>query len=133
MKNTEPWTVKLVSARIDEAVNTLKRLPEKKIQGYFCAWPDTLPGWEAYGWEKARTRLGPPSPDAIDRMDEAMEWFRWITPDQAKLVWSRSEKIQWKLIMRQLGVSRETARQRLIHALVIISSRLNQLEIQKNA
>jgi hypothetical protein len=127
------WDCKMVAAQIEEAAKTLDRLPEEKLRGMKSNWPETLPAREDYLWENTRVRLGPPSPEAIDRLDETMGWLRWLEPDQAKLVWSRAEKIQWKFIMRQLGVCRETARQRWIAALVNIASCLNHIDHKKNA
>jgi hypothetical protein len=37
---------------------------------------------EAYGWETTRIRPAVPSPDKIDRMDEAMAWLALI-PDES--------------------------------------------------
>ncbi|OSM07615.1 hypothetical protein MAIT1_04404 [Magnetofaba australis IT-1] len=92
-----------------------------------ASWPQVIHDfWNAYGWDKARTRLGPPTPDAIDRMDECMEWLRWLEPEQMRLVWARAERLQWKRIMAQLGVCRETARQRYLLAVATIAARLNQ-------
>jgi hypothetical protein len=128
----QKWDCKMVAAQIEEAAGTLGRLPEEKLRGVKSNWPEPLPAREDYRWENTKVRLGPPSPDAIDRMDETMGWLRWLEPDQAKLVWARAERIPWKLIMRQLGVCRETARQRWMAALVNIASCLNH-NVKSNA
>ena len=119
------WDCKMVAAQFEEAAETLKRLPDEKLRGLRSNWPETIPTREDYRCEQTRVPLGPPSPEAIDRLDETMGWLRWLEPEQARLVWSRAERIPWKLIMRQLGVCRETARQKWIAALVNIASCLN--------
>jgi hypothetical protein len=40
---------------------------------------------EAYGWEATRIRPAVPSPDKIDRMDEAMAWLA-IIPDESYVI-----------------------------------------------
>ena len=70
-------------------------------------------------------RPGPPSPDAIDRMDEAFTWLQWLEPDDAKLVWLRAEGVPWKLFTWRFGIGRTTAWRRWTAALIAIASRLN--------
>lgn len=127
----QKWDGKLVAERLEEAAETLKRLPGEQMRGYRSSWPETIPTWEDYGWNKAKVRLGPPLPEAIDRMDESMTWLRWLEKDQVRLVWSRAERIPWKLIMQKFGICRETARQKYLVALVNIASRLNQIAVEK--
>ena len=128
------WDKKMVAARLEEAAETMKRLPVTGLQpaSYISSWPPVLQEfWEAYGYDKARVRLGPPTGDAISRMDDTLDWLRWLEPEQVRLAWSRAERIPWKLLMRQLGVSRETARQRYQVALVSIAVRLNHINGEK--
>ena len=108
MANQKKWDEKMVIDRLEEAAEVMERLPNERMQGYPSSWPETLPGWEDYGWDKTRIRLGPPSPDAIDRMDSTLGWLRWLEPNAAKLVWSRAKQIPWKLIMRRFGLARST-------------------------
>ncbi len=103
------WNSKEVMARLEEAAQTLRRLPEEKVRGYQSSWPDTIPDWEQYGWGKAKIRLDPPTPEAIDRMDECLDWLRWLEPSEVRLVWARACRVNWKLIGRQIGVHRSTA------------------------
>jgi hypothetical protein len=109
-----------------EAVHTLRRLPEKRVQGYFSSWPPIVRDyWESFGWSETRVRLGPPSAAAIDRMDRALEWLAWLDADDAKLVWERASNTPWKEICWRLGVGRTTAWERWIAVLCVIAARLN--------
>jgi hypothetical protein len=120
------WTPTLVEERLEEAADTLRRLPAVKVQGYFSTWPPVIRDfWEAFGWNEVRVRLGPPSPAAIDRMDEALIWLSWLEPDDTRLVWLRACRVHWKLITWRFGVSRTTAWRNWVAALVSIASRLN--------
>jgi hypothetical protein len=123
------WDGKMVADRMEEAAATLKRLPDEKIRQLKSNWPETVPVWGDYGDEKTRLRLGPPSPDAIDRMDEALGWLNWLEPNHARLVWARAERIPWKLIMRQFGRARSTLSAWWMSALCQMAAILNNSKI----
>lgn len=119
------WTAKMVEDRIEEAADTLRRLPEQKVQGFFGTWPPVVRDfWEAFGWEEARIRRGPPQPGAIDRMDEVMIWLTWLEADDARIVWLRACRTPWKLITWRFGMSRTTAWRNWVAALLTIAARL---------
>lgn len=116
----------LVAERLEEAAETLRRLPAAKVQGYFSAWPPVVRDfWEAFGWETAQVRLGPPTPGAIDRMDEALAWLRWLEPDTARILWLRACGVRWKLITWRMGIGRTKAWQIWIGGLATIAVRLD--------
>jgi hypothetical protein len=107
MKSTKLST-NVVADRLKEAAETLRRLPKEKISSLKSNWPETIPTWGDYGDEKARVRLGPPSPDTIDRMDEALGWMRWLEPDETKLAWAVACGVNRKLIGAKFGIHRGT-------------------------
>ncbi len=136
MKGTamKKWDGKMVAARMEEAADIMKRLPATGLRpaGYVSSWPPVLQEfWEAYGWNDLKVKLGPPPSEAIDRMDEALEWLRWLEPDQVRLIWLRAERVPWKLIMTRIGVSRATAWRMWAAALMVISTRLNLAKTEK--
>lgn len=119
------WSPARVEDRLAEAAETLRRLPEKRVQGLLAAWPDVVrEAWESHGWADGPTRPGPPSPQAIDRMDATLDWLRWLDPDDARLVWARSEGTPWKSIGWRFGVSVKTAQRRWEFAVSLITWRL---------
>lgn len=120
------WSPTMVEERLEEAANVMKRLPPVKVQGYYSLWPRYVYEFaDLVGQDEPKLRLPPPSPDAITRMDEAMEWLKLLEPDDAKLVWMRAERVQWKAICVRLGVSRATAHRHWQYAMVLIAWRLN--------
>ena len=127
------WTPKMVAVRMEEAANVLKRLPKNNTRlGYYSFWPDIIPGInEGQQGSETLVRLGPPSPEAITRMDKCFEWLRWLEPDLSKLVWLRAEKTPWKVITRQLGIARSTASSKRDTAILQIVAILN-LPTNKN-
>ncbi|WP_085442551.1 DUF6362 family protein [Magnetofaba australis] len=134
MSDREHWTPKQVIDRLEEAAKTLRRLPETGPMGLRASWPEVLHDyWDAYGWSKAKTRLGPPSPDAIDRMDECFEWLRWLEPDAAKLVWARACRVNWKIICAKRGEHRSTAWRYWSVAILKIATKLEDPSWRRSA
>ncbi|MBF0108737.1 MAG: hypothetical protein HQL76_06140 [Magnetococcales bacterium] len=122
------WTPKLVADRLEEAASTLRRLPVTgmKPREHGNSWPTVIhDAMEAYGWNDAELRPGPPPADAITRMDECLEWLRWVAPEEIRLVWLRAERMPWKEIMRRFGVCRTTVWSRWMAALLQIATHLN--------
>ncbi len=120
------WTASLIEERMMEAADTLKRLPEERVRGFFGTWPPVIRDyWEAFGREDVRLRRGPPSPAAIDHMDEAMIWLTWLEVDDARIVWLRASGERWKTICWKVGLARSAAHERWMYALCVIVWRLN--------
>ena len=90
------------------------------------SWPETIHEFsEAYGYNDLVVRLGPPTADAITRLDETMEWLHWLEPDQVRLVWLHAEDVPRKVIMAKLGVGRDKVWRMWASAMMIITTRLN--------
>ena len=126
--SAEKWTPKMVADRLEEAASTLSRLPVTglKPRAYGRSWPDVInEAVGVSGGDEPVLRLGPPQADAISRMDEAMEWLRWLEPNQVRLVWLRASRTPWKMIMRGFGISRSTASTRWNAAILQIVAILN--------
>ena len=121
------WTAAMVEHRIKEAARTLRRLPDKKVTGYFNLWPAIKYDAVEVLQQEARFRPGPPMADEIDEMEEVMfVWFlKWLEADERKLLWLRAERVRWRLICTQLGCDRTTAWRRYARALEKLAERLN--------
>lgn len=71
-------------------------------------------------------RLGPPTPDAISRMEETIQWIFWLDDEEERrLIWLRAERVYWKQICWRLGCGRTKAWQMWTYALLKIVTRLN--------
>lgn len=120
------WTPVMVEERFEEAAATLRRLPSVRVRGYVCTWPPVIREfYEAYGSEPARVRLGPPTAAAITRMDEALEWLKWLEADDVRLVWARACGLPWKLLCFRFGAGRTTLWRRWSMAMIAIAARLS--------
>lgn len=116
---------KYVEDRIREAVRTLQRLPEERVQGYFSAWPaikrDEM---EIMQMEKQPLRIRPTSDDITEMEEVLFVWISWLDVDERKLVWQRAERVRWKIICAQFGVGRTKAWEMYKCALGKIAARI---------
>jgi hypothetical protein len=120
------WTPLMVEERLAEAADVLKRLPPVKVQGYYSLWPRYIYEFaDLVGQEPPQLRLPPPSAASITRMDEAMEWLKWLEADDARLAWARAANKPWKELCWEFGMSRAAAWRRWVMALCIVAMNLN--------
>jgi uncharacterized protein DUF6362 len=120
------WTPSLIEERFVEAADVMKRLPNVRVPGHFNTWPAMMAEFaDLIGREPERLRRGPPAPDAISRMDEAIGWLRWLEPAEAKIVWLRASGVRWKEICWKVGLARTAANQRWLYALCVMAFKLS--------
>ncbi len=122
------WTPKMVATRMAEAARTLRALRVKGLKptGYGNSWPDIVyDPIETDGWDDAKVSRGPPTPDAITRMDESLNWLHWLEPDQKRLVWMHADGRPRKMIYASVGMSRMKAWRVWMASLMIIASMIN--------
>ena len=125
----EKWTVTDIADRFEEAAKTLRRLPPVMVKGYFNTWPQIKrTAEEVMQAEKDLVRRGPPSAEAVSRMDETIQWiFLLDDEDERRLIWLRAERVQWKQICWRIGCGRTKAWQMWVMALLKIVTRLNAI------
>jgi len=122
------WTIDEVAARFAQAAQTARRLPPVHVQGYFNVWPAIIrQQWETLSHEPIPMRPISPSPEAIERMEEAMRWVQWLEVDDRHLVWMRAKDVAWSRVARRFGCNRATAWRRWRMALEAVVVRLSDL------
>jgi hypothetical protein len=122
----DKWTVETVETRLEDAAQVIRRLPAVRVPGYFNTWPSMFVEFaDLVGQEPQPMRLPPPSTAAITRMEDTLNWLRWLEAEDVKLVWARADRKPWKAICCQLGISRATANRRYQYGLSLIAWRLN--------
>lgn len=120
------WTPSLIEERFVEAADVMKRLPGVRVPGYFNTWPKMVCEFaDLVGREPRPLRRPPPAPDAISRMEETLEWLRWLEPTESKIVWMRASGERWKAVCWTVGLARPTAHQYWLYALCVIAWKLN--------
>ncbi len=117
---------KYVEERLREAARTLRRLPDKKVQGYISAWPVIVRDeMEILQMEVQPMRIRPSSQDISEMEEVIFVWLRWLDVEQRKLVWLRAERVRWKLICGRFGVGRTKAWEMYKHALEKMAKRID--------
>ena len=124
------WTPSLVEDRLAEAADTLRRLPETRIQGHASTWPPYVQ--ECLEPTEVKLRRPPPSAAAITRMDHALPWLRHLDPDDAKIVWLRATNAPWKVICWKVGMTRSAIHRHWLFALCVIAWTLNGRRIPRH-
>ena len=123
------WTRDMVEERVTEAAAVLAKLPGPRVGGYFSTWPDILLSAREIARQEPRPMRVLPSPQAINRMEEAITWNQYLERDDARLMWARAEGTPWKHLCHSFGISRPTAHRRYEYALSVIAWRLNGREV----
>ncbi|MET3791791.1 DUF6362 family protein [Aquamicrobium terrae] len=120
------WNRDVVEARIQEAADVLKRLPEERVRGFFNTWPDMMVEFsDMVGRAGEPMKRPPPHPGAISRMEETLTWSKYLEPDDARLLWARADGMPWKHVCWRFGMARATAHRRYDYALCLIAWQLN--------
>ena len=120
------WAIEDVAAHFEEAATTGRHLPPVRVQGYFNTWPPILrQQWEVFSAEDPVYRPLPPSPEAVDRMLEAMRWVLWLEIEERHLIWMRAKRYGWRDITIRFACDRTTAWRRWQRALEIVAAQLN--------
>ena len=121
-----------VLIRMEEAADTLRKLPRVYgPMGHRSHWPEYVSdGWLAYASEAANDDLtvkarSLPSPEDIDRMDEALPWLQHLGVVEGRAVWARANGRSWGQCAKLLGASDwRTGRSRVMKFLGVIAQRL---------
>jgi hypothetical protein len=125
------WTPNIVEDRFEEAAITLRRLPDPTgsgARGFGSSWPDYVrDARHAYGYHEARMRIVPNAAE-IQRMEDAIDWLRWLEPDDARIVWLRAEGMRWRQVCIRAGCVRQTAWRRWAAAILTVANHLNDAE-----
>ncbi len=130
------WTAEAVMERIEEAADTLRKLPGGVDAGVYSGWPDIVRGfWEVWNSldEEGRKAMererhearGRPTSHKIDEMDEALSWLLWVDPRKRRVLWASAIGIGTGKLGRQMRVNRETIRRWKRQGLHQIVGRLN--------
>jgi hypothetical protein len=125
------WTTTQVQDRLELAADVFAQLPAVKPQGYFSAWPEYFHTFADQVGQEPEARRPRPSPRAITEAEEAMLWLRWLEKDDARLLWLRANRTQWKPICWELGISRPTANRRWQYGIAVIVWRLNGKQVPR--
>jgi hypothetical protein len=105
------WDEGLIKAWIEEAADTLKRLPRGYVKPHVTYWPDVVQtSVHSFGSARFSNRLAAPSPRAIDRMERVLGWLFHCDDDSRRIVWARACGVPWRRLEDVDGRSHMTLR-----------------------
>ena len=100
--------ISLIKIRLRMAAETLGDLRRERHSlpdRVRAHWPDVIHDWLAYdgAWAKDRQKEAVntpaiPSPEAIDRMDQALQWLLWVPELSRRLVFCRAVGVSWRAL-----------------------------------
>lgn len=121
--------IAVAQARIDEAADTLRRLPRHGLfpDGTRSFWPDVVrKRQEAYGYDQVQVRPAAPTGREIDRLDEVLAVILKLDHRHRVVVWGRAKGRPWRDIKRRLRCGeaklRKYLRDGLLEASLLFSS-----------
>ena len=118
------WTPALVMARVEECVRVIARLPAPRAPGWHNLWPEIIPEFADLVGQRPLPRRPLPTPDAISRADQVLDWLAGLPPDDARALWKRAEGRPWREVAAVWGVCPRTARWRMRVLLTRLAARL---------
>ena len=125
-----------IEDRLEEAALTLRRMPDPPgsgPKGYGSGWPDYIQEAKHAALDGDAKMRVVPGAAQIARMDEALTWLAFVSPDDAKIVWLRAEGRRWRQVGIAVGVVRQTVYRRWVAALITIGRHLAKAEAGKPA
>ena len=119
------WTATLVLLRLEEASETLRRLPPAYRRAQLVSWPEVVRSAAEIAAMAPRERHVLARPAAIDRLDTSLSWLGWLAPENARILWARADGHAWRSISLLSGQSVRTCQRRATESLLAIAARLN--------
>lgn len=135
MNNIKPslyWSEKIIMAYLIQAASIHRRLPNVRVPGYFTLWPASQKDeWEnLYDMLNAKSTLGYPMAPEVTFSEEVMDWLRQLDRNQQCLVWSRANRVPWKILTEEFGRSRASLFRDFANALHILITHLNRTDLR---
>jgi hypothetical protein len=81
------------------------------------------------GQEPPRMKRPWPSPAAISRMEETLDWPKLLNPLDARILWLRAAGERWKTICWKVGLQRAAAHEHWLYGLCVLAWKLNGLHV----
>lgn len=99
-------TIDEIKDRLESAAYVMRLLPPVRVQGYVTVRLDVIYTPQELSMMDRKPKKPRPTQEQITQMDEALRWLEVLEPWERKLVWKRAERIPWKFLCREYGLSR---------------------------
>ena len=112
-----------IVSRFREAIITIRKLPPVRVQGYFNAWSEIVYSKAEIRHMDKKSKIWPPTTEAISRMEEAMNWLSLIKDvKNRKIILMRANNIPWEIICKNFAMCRATAHKRWKSSINLIAN-----------
>ena len=114
-------TIEKIKQDLETAAYVDRLLPAVRAPKYRCCMPDIIYTPQEIVFMDKRPLKVRPNQEQISLWEQVMlEWLPILSVDERRLVWKRANRIPWKLLCREFGVSRQMLALRHEKALIRI-------------
>lgn len=114
-------TIEKIKNDLETAAYVDRLLPPVRAPKYRCCMPEIVyTPQEMIFMEKKPLKIRPNQEQIALWERVVLEWLPILAVDERRLVWKRANRIPWKLLFREFGVSRQMLAVRYERALIKI-------------
>src|SRR5574344_1075496 len=114
-------TTEQIKQELETAAYVERLLPAVRSPRYRCLMPDIIYTPQEIAFMDRRPIKPRPNQEQISLWERViLEWLPILTSDERRLVWKRANRLPWKLLCREFGVSRQILALRYEKALIKI-------------
>ena len=114
-------TIEKIKNDLETAAYVDRLLPPVRAPKYRCCMPEIVyTPQEMIFMEKKPLKIRPNQEQIALWERVVLEWLPILAVDERRLVWKRANRIPWKLLCREFGVSRQMLTVRYERALIKI-------------
>lgn len=93
---------------LETAAYVDRLLPAVRTPKYRCCMPEIIYTPQEIAFMDRRPVRPRPTQEQVSLWEKViLDWLPLLTVDEKKLVWKRANRIPWKLLCREFGVSRQ--------------------------
>ncbi|MCM1323412.1 MAG: DUF6362 family protein [Acetobacter sp.] len=93
---------------LETAAYVDRLLPAVRAPKYRCCMPDIVyTEQEMIFMDRKPLKIRPNQEQIALWECVVLDWLPLLTPDERKLLWKRANRIPWKLLCREFGISRQ--------------------------
>ena len=93
---------------LETAAYVDRLLPAVQAPKYRCCMPNIIYTQQEIAFMDRRLVKPRPTQEQVSLWEKViLDWLPLLTVDEKKLVWKRANRIPWKLLCREFGVSRQ--------------------------
>ena len=101
-------TIEQIKNDLETAAYVDRLLPPVRVQGYQSYMPQIIYTPQEIAFMDRQPIRPRPTQEQINLWERVILWMRPLNVDERKLVWKRANRLPWKLLEREFGISRQS-------------------------